>query len=113
MTKTYTAQEMRVVADNLDSVYVAPECEDKEEQYKFLSLACMMLRQAADLMEREEKREKYEYGALWNGLAISNRTESIESARKAVEEINSQMLSPFAKLVRRPVGEWEEVRDGE
>ncbi len=51
-SKIYTAQELSETANNLDSVYVAPECEDKKEQYKHLSLASIMLRQAAEMRER-------------------------------------------------------------
>lgn len=90
MAKIYTAQEMRVIA-NIKQNILGDETTAE------------MLRQAADLMEREEKREKkYEYATMtddgWVGRSHFNLIELIDDT-----------LDEGDKLVRREVGEWEEV----
>lgn len=105
MAKQYTAQEMRKVADDLDSVYVAPECEDKKEQYGYLSIARMMLLHAADDLERKEKREKkYEF-------ALRTPTGWIdeEATQNTLEDIKL-FCEDGNTIVRRSVGEWEDVK---
>lgn len=110
MARKYTAKEMREAADNLDSVYVAPECEDKKEQYGYLSIASMMLRRAADAMEREELEKKYEYKILYrfNGYLYDSirHSQNIQSAQKTLGVYSGH---EDAHIVRRSVGEWEEV----
>lgn len=110
MAGQYTAQEMREMADNLDSVYVAPECEDKKKQYGYLSISGMMLRQAADAMEREEKREKrekkYEFATMTNDGWVGR-------LHFDIVELIDDTLSDGDKIVRREIGEWEEMKDGE
>ena len=96
-SKIYTAQEMREMADELDDA--------------IYTTAAAMLRQAADALEREETREKnYQYAVKWNGVAISYISSTAEEARNAVKELNADGLT-IARLVRREVGEWEDVKD--
>lgn len=108
--KRYTAQEMREMASA-----VLDECEDSEHGLLYLSryfsghLFCpddvaAMLRQAADMMEREEKREKiYEYACL-------NRVfQTLNVAR--IYAIANEIQGQRPVIVRREVGVWEVVKD--
>lgn len=101
----YTAKEMREVADNLDSIYVAPECEDKKEQYGYLSIASMMLSQAADAIEREKR---YEYAARSNYDGFVDPEHCDESELSA--NFSCLKCDEYT-VVRREVGEWEEVQN--
>lgn len=89
MSKIYTAQEMR-------------EWAEFQNKGGFLTIA-EMLRQAADALERDEKREvKYEYAESKNGIITNHHSDDIE---------NYVMYCDGSTLVRRPVGEWEEVNE--
>lgn len=88
-SKIYTAQEMRIRATIEGNVW-----GDRT--------TVAMLRQAADLMEREEMREKkYEYGEKYYSGIISPWHEE--------EQIPVESVLKGSVVVRRPVGEWEEV----
>lgn len=102
MARKYTAKEMREAADNLDSVYVAPECEDKKEQYGYLSKASMMLRQAADNMER---KKKYEYSVK----SIYGEVCGLHDDDKPRIPCLDNRFTRNCIIVRREVGEWEVV----
>lgn len=95
MAKIYTAQEMRMAANDLASSQVRMNKRD----------IARMLRQAADALEREEKREtKYEYAErLPDGTVINLR-------RGTLEEMKAVCLFPDSSIVRHKVGEWEEVK---
>ena len=103
MSKIYTAQEMRNCADNCDASRINP-------------CVSAMLRQAADVMEREECRDKkYQYEVWYTAKdggarRSTGRAFSLESAKRILS-----MYKEFsdAHIVRREVGEWEEVKDGE
>lgn len=56
-----------------------------------------MLRQAAEVMEREEREKKYEYSVVINGLISIMHEECTPSASKNLT------------IVRRSVGEWEKL----
>lgn len=87
MSKTYTAQEMRNVA----------ECLHYDNPTRFIIEAAAMLRQAADMMEREERRvRKYEYATTMSNGSPSQTHHS------------SHIFGYHA--FRREVGEWEEVK---
>lgn len=95
MSKTYTAKEMREFANYNDAAYA-------RNPGLYSSAVSAALRQAADAMEREEKREKkrkkYEYSILLMSGSVSSIHESAKPKREGIK-------------VRRPVGEWEEVKD--
>lgn len=91
-SKIYTAQEMRHAADTREA------WGDKDEVNN-------MLRQAADMIEREERRKKkYEYSAKYgNGFVSELHSSTIGGTDYAKES------KGFVGVVRREVGEWEEV----
>lgn len=92
MAKTFTAQEMRRAANLLASEYF---CND----------AIAMLRQAADAMESEAKREKrYEYAKMFFDGTVSSRH------NESPEEIEEDIFND-RRIARREVGEWEEVKE--
>ena len=97
--KMYTAQEMRVRSDYLEGALADAK-------------TAAMLRQAANMMEREEKREKkYEYAAHYyrNGCMVGKsmeRWETLQEAKWANLYCRGGETIVFA---RREVGEWEEV----
>lgn len=98
----YTAEDLRKVADNLDSVYVAPECEDKKEQYGYLSMASMMLRQSADIL-----------GGILNEMTIIEKmpTAALDGAFEN-QKINGERLMAkisFYDKVKEIVGEVHNV----
>lgn len=87
MDRKYTAQEMRIVADRL-------------EEFGCKGEVPAMLRQAADMMERDKK---YEYaGKYSNGTVSLLHYECIDPLKSFVDEHH--------RIVRREVGEWEEVK---
>lgn len=113
--KIYTAQEMRETADffyrNAEMV-----------RRKVLSNAILanihevipMLHQAANAMERKKKREKkrekkYEY-------SVHPADVYGVFQHRSAAELNVNFFKAIgvrAHLVRREVGEWEEVKDGD
>ena len=95
----YTAYQMRVASK---------ACEEAGHR-----TVAGMLQQAAEVMEREEKREKkYEYKILYrfNGCLYDSirHSQNIQSARKTLGVYSGH---EGAHIVRREVGEWEEVDD--
>lgn len=94
--KTYTAQEMRDRAKG---------CEFNGDL-----ITTAMLRQAADALEREEKQpKKYEYGVRTHTGEIYGQSEDIVEVCDEVAFVNADGPT-ICDLVRRPVGEWEEVK---
>ena len=94
--KIYTAQEMRDVA----------QCLHYNSPTKLTVEAAAMLRQSADAMDREEKCEKkYEYALELLDGSVLHLHYNDKSAIKIIMSCET--------IVRREVGEWEEVRDGE
>lgn len=107
-SKVYTAAELREAADTMDECL--KEMESGNDMYWRDDHVTSedwkaMLRQAADMMEYEEKRErKYEYTLLTSsGHIVGLIPTSEEQARR-------HMLSGD-RPVRREVGEWEEVNE--
>lgn len=103
--KTYTAQEMRNFADAI--AVDLNESGHTSVQYSYHDLIPVIesLRCAADLMEREEKREKkYEYGVRFNENKIDR--DYIFESKKYARTVAGDSLQVF----RREVGEWEEVK---
>lgn len=110
-SKTYTAQEMRKESNKVTryDCYVASD----------------MLRQAADMMERESKREKsVEYGiqyrfkpkGFWHTEDTTYASYSGAVVSMVHEKAKCDLIDGAAKywrIVRREVSGWEEVRDGE
>lgn len=99
MAKIYTAKEMREFANYNDAAYA-------RNPNLYSSAVSAALRQAADLMEREEKREKkYEYSAKCDNGTINNfHFDDLEGIRNALVYT---MNNPH--VVRREVSKWEEV----
>lgn len=108
MAEVYTAQEMREAADNFWVSGVISEVKDEDgrvvKQIKNDAIIAM-LRQAADALEREERREKkYEYAAKYgNGFVSELHSTTVGGTEYAKEN------KGFVGVVRRQVGEWEEV----
>ena len=101
-SKVYTAKELREAADNFWVGGVI--CEVKGEDGRVVKhinhdAIIAMLRQAADAMDREYKREKkYEYAIKFDDGAI--------------DCVHSEYpMHSCYKLVRREVGEWKEVKE--
>lgn len=84
--KMYTAQEMRVRADYLEGALADAK-------------TAAMLRQAAGAMEREDREKKYEYSVVLSGFVSNMHDEDYPST------------SGNIPIVRREVGEWEEVAE--
>lgn len=90
MSRRYTAQEMREMAL-------------VEESYGW-DVVAKMLRQAADDLEREEKRERnYEYAEKFK--------EGMVACLHRERPVDHCEMWPGSIAVRREVGEWEEVQD--
>lgn len=105
MCRKYTAQEMRQRADM--------------EQYLWNdSTTAAMLRQAADAMEREEKRKQYhEYIAGCSGVKREKKYEYVCYGHvfhtfngAMIYSIENECQGQRPTIVRREVGEWEEVK---
>lgn len=96
MTKIYTAQEMREMAER---IIFYPEVQ-------------AMLRQAADDLEREEKSEmKHEYKVLYcrSDGRVYDSVGHAENIHEAQETLSIYKGYKDAHIVRRKVGEWKEV----
>lgn len=110
MTRKYTAQEMREMATEAEVIEVADQFYGHD-----MDTIAAMLRQAADLMEREKKREKrYEYATKWDDGkidGISPCKDEVTDSISFVQYISSISADDQTgcKLVRREVGEWEVV----
>lgn len=109
MTKQYTAQDMR---DASLWFYYPPNSTGKAKDFDRIEISAM-LRQAADMMERKEREKKYEYAIRYK----KGRSECIERMSKTHYESDVLALADACPLVteetvlvRREVGEWEEVK---
>lgn len=104
----YTAKDMREAADNFWVNGVICEVKDKDGHVvKHIKhdAVIAMLRQAADAMEKEGKREKkYEYGVKWD-----DDEEVKPHSKQTAESIVMEFGKEIVKAVRRSVGEWEEI----
>ena len=108
--KIYTAKEMREAADTFWVGGVI--CEVKDEDGRVVKhikhdAIIAMLRQAADALDREERRKKeYEYSYMFlDGTVASAHRESPRMVFG--DTVHGRTV------VRREVGEWEDVNDGE
>lgn len=107
MSSRYTAKEMRLAADNVCSdftfarVNVGSNARPVYREIKPYEVA-NMLRQAADAMEREGRKKRYEYSrAFYDGTVSAVRVDDIKVAK---------LMSKFGPYIfRREVGEWEGV----
>lgn len=111
-SKIYTAQEMRAMADKLPDDYSFADIVSSDGDKQLFSMGCLssMLRQAADIIEREAKRDKkYEYSV--HPADVYGVYQHRSAAELNVEVLKTTGIR--AHLVRREIGEWEEVRDGE
>lgn len=106
----YTAQEMRDVADFYErNAYQVRAKVMSNSILANIHESVAMLRQAADAMEREEREKKYEYAIEWHNGVIERGT--FNRARALSEVKGSNIHGVVCKLVRREVGEWEDVKD--
>ena len=112
MSKVYTAQEMREMADKLDDdhgEYAICHYDERDDEWRPLWMkpnsVVLALRQAADMIECEKKREKkYEYALKGaSGRVSYTRFPDVLTA-------HSRAL-PDDTIVRHRVGEWEEVAE--
>lgn len=96
MSKRYTAQEMRIRADY-------------EESANANAKTASMLRQAADDMEREEKRKRmYEFSVKeFGGYVQPLHEDSVHSSFLDGRVMGDENYV----VVRREVGDWEEVSE--
>lgn len=115
MSRKYTAQEMRDIADSDDFIaygyddpknYSDPDCAEIEVTH----MVREMLRQAADDMER---KKRWEYAVMYTALSgcrcISpGRADCIAATKNILSLYNKECED--ANIVRRSVGEWEEVK---
>lgn len=103
MARKYTSLEMRYMANAIRGQY---------GDYSEFTDAISMLRQAADMMEREEKREKdYEYTVIakkHDGEVFldTEHFSTLEGAMNNAEDSFYDVL----RYERREVGKWEEVK---
>lgn len=106
MDKRYTADEFRQIADAFEPLGVVARIHNGiVEREIFARDIVAMLRHAADLQEREEREKRYEYGVCPAG------EKGFFQSRTAAE-LERLMLSQGGfeyPIVRREVGEWEEV----
>lgn len=104
MAKVYTAQEMREFANCNDSAYA-------RNPSLCSSAVSAALRQAADALERGEKREKkHEYAVYFVYECGVDGEEHFKTLDDAKSFVRRSVISR-ATISRREVGEWEEVRD--
>lgn len=97
MSRKYTVREMRELAEMIDHGGAFALTDPAT-----IGANVAMLRQAADMMERDERCEKkWEYALVANGVTYNNHYCDFRSAT---------LIRGFGeKVVRREVGEWEEV----
>lgn len=111
-SKTYTAQEMRETSAIISRLHIVDRTTCGEYSARIKDKLRSMLRQAANAMERKKKREKkrekkYEYSVHPADVY------GVFQHRSAAElNVNFfKALGVRTHLVRREVGEWEEVKD--
>lgn len=120
-SKLYTAQDMREMADKLESrkAYAICYFDATDNEWRPVwqnpDSAVLALRQAADAMESEKKREKkYEYTQKY--ISVDGKKDAI--SRIHYETIDQADVTAVRAhgvqhiTLRRPVGEWEEVSNG-
>ena len=113
MSRKYTAQEMREMAD-----FIWRFTTDSHRGYFYIPNglvfnvddATAMLRQAADMMEREKK---YEYAAQYfrRGKCVGKSAGHYTTLDRAKRNNTFCTSGEELRFVRREVGEWEEVED--
>lgn len=92
MAKRYTAYQMRVASKS---------CEEMGH-----SMFAAMLRQAADAMEREKT---YQYAVRFNeSQNLHAQSSDYSYVKSKADRINASGFTT-CHIVRREVGEWEEV----
>lgn len=120
MTKTYTAQEMREMADKLDDdhgEYAICHYDERDDEWRPLWMkpnsAVLALRQAADVIEREERRKSStttDYSFVdESGFRVPYLYDSVETAKRGAAKFGYDAKC----FIRREVGNWEEVKDGD
>ena len=112
MNRKYTAQEMRDLADRMfdyrkDAFGLELyDCRSNSVDCDATHDVICMLRQAADMMEREEREKKYEF-------SVNPPEANGVFQYRAGAELMAFMLKHTGEedgtIVRREVGNWEEV----
>lgn len=111
MNKAYTAQELREAADNFWVGGII--CKVKDENGRVVKhikhdAIIAMLRQSADLMERDKKYEyAVEHHDLFGKWVVYEDGLTLVEAQKLSRE---KWARPHS-IVRREVSGWEEVRE--
>lgn len=109
-SKIYTAQEMLEAANAVDDVSINDNGEyyyEKDDKFN-PDIVRDMLRQAADAMEHEAMREKkYEYSIRFRENQKDYDRDYIFVSKEYARTVAGDSL----QVVRREVGEWEEVKD--
>lgn len=102
-SKIYTAREMREEAEYLNFAYGGH------------SRAIAMLKQAADMLDRCENAIKdYEYSVKYTkGNKCVGMSAYHYKTKEQAHNDKIPMAGEKAIVVRREVGKWEEVEDGE
>lgn len=117
MSRRYTDQEMREMALTIEhkreicSVEDSGDTDDRgckifyhKSHYDECQIIATMLRQAADDLESKEKRErKYEYAEKFITESVSN------FHHDTYMEAKGDTVDGY-RIVRREIGEWEEVK---
>lgn len=105
--KIYTSQEMREAAENITRVDIMDGLSCREHCYQMKQMVRGMLRQAADMIECEKKREKkYEFSVKeFGGYVQPLHDDSLSSSFLDGRAVGDENYV----IVRREVGVWEEV----
>lgn len=122
MAKVYTAQEMRELAGKIWDYETMPKglelCDNELGQVDCEATHDLigMLRQAAELMEREEKKPKkyqYQYAARYFYPSGVIATDHIFDNPTDAIHFSGSREGAKKTICRREVGEWEEVKDAD
>ena len=98
--KVYTAQDMRDVAKCLSCSEISLNFDKRD--------IARMLRQAADMMERETRYE-YAVQIVRAGRKVGMTDGHYDTPEKAEKSLTYVPAGETPVVVRRSVGDWEEV----
>lgn len=106
----YTAEEMRDVALTLEAFKMF---KDPDYIDDYLTKAQSMISQAADAQEREDREKNYEYVARYISRINGEICENFGNRYDTKEEVMENAVwscGVQTTIMRRTVGEWEEVK---
>lgn len=103
MAKQFSADEMREISYAFEPRGVVARIDNGNGEREILARDIVaILRRAADLTEQDEREKRYEY-------SIKNPNGGI---MKTHEDEMFPIMPLICKVVRREIGEWEEVPNG-